>query len=57
MMFNIMLSIVVWLVPACWIYNFVNSLVDFVGKELVMISGFMSIACSVWAFWVLTLIW
>lgn len=56
-MFNIMISIVVCLVPACWIYNFVDSLVDFVGTELVMISGFMSIACSVWAFWVLTLIW
>lgn len=52
-----MVSSIVCLLPACWIYNFVNSLVDFVGKELVMISGFMSIACSAWAIWALTLIW
>ena len=57
MITNIMLTIMVCALALAWIYNFVVSLVDFVGRDLVIYSGFFAVASSVWAIWTLTLIW
>jgi len=57
MITNIMLTIMVCALALVWIYNFVVSLIDFVGWNFAICSGFLAVACSAWAIWTLTLIW
>ncbi len=57
MITNIMLTIMVCALALVWIFNFVMSLVDFVGRGFAICSAFLAVACSAWAIWTLTLIW
>lgn len=54
---NIILTVMVCALALAWIFNFVMSLIDFVGWGFVICTAFLTVACSAWAVWTLTLIW
>lgn len=57
MITKIMLSIMACALAIVWIYNFITSLTNFVGRDFAICSAFLAVACSAWAIWTLTLIW